>query len=205
MFLETIFRDPVFFFRVIVILIISITLHELGHGVAALSQGDDTPQKSGHMTLNPVVHLGVPSLIFLVLAGIAWGQMPVNPNKFRNEKWGNVIVSAAGPLTNLAIALICIALLRISADTAIRQVLSDQFLFIAALYNMALMLFNFLPIPPLDGFHVVSEFFPNMKPWQNSPWSYAILMLLFISPLFSASLWGGARWLVLSLSGGFTA
>lgn len=65
----------------------SIVIHELAHGFAAISQGDRTPISQGHITLNPVVHMGWPSLIFLVIAGIAWGQMPVNPSKFRYPKW----------------------------------------------------------------------------------------------------------------------
>ncbi|HIK19228.1 MAG TPA: site-2 protease family protein [Leptolyngbyaceae cyanobacterium M33_DOE_097] len=201
MFLETIFDNPVLFLRIVLILILSITLHELAHGIAAISQGDDTPQQSGHLTLNPVVHMGVPSLIFLCLAGIAWGQMPVNPSKFRHEKWSNIIVSAAGPLMNLLIALICIGLLKVSSETGIRQILSTEFLYLAALYNLVLMIFNFLPIPPLDGFHVFSEFFPRLKPLQNSPWGFAILMILFVSPVFSSGLWLTARWMIESLSG----
>ncbi len=169
MFLETVFQNPVLFFRIILVLIVSITLHELAHGWAAIGQGDDTPQKEGHITLNPVVHLGVPSLIFLCIAGIAWGQMPVDPRNFRHPKWSNVIVSAAGPLMNLAIALFCVVLLKLSDETFLRQVLSSQFLYIAALYNLVLMLFNFLPIPPLDGFHVASEFFPVSSRCREAP------------------------------------
>ncbi len=201
MFLETVFQNPVLFFRIILVLIVSITLHELAHGWAAIGQGDDTPQKEGHITLNPVVHLGVPSLIFLCIAGIAWGQMPVDPRNFRHPKWSNVIVSAAGPLMNLAIALFCVVLLKLSDETFLRQVLSSQFLYIAALYNLVLMLFNFLPIPPLDGFHVASEFFPSLKPLQGSPWGYAILMILFISPVFGRSLWTASAWVLRSLLG----
>ncbi len=201
MFLETVFQNPVLFFRIILVLIVSITLHELAHGWAAIGQGDDTPQKEGHITLNPVVHLGVPSLIFLCIAGIAWGQMPVDPRNFRHPKWSNVIVSAAGPLMNLAIALFCVVLLKLSDETFLRQVLSSQFLYIAALYNFVLMLFNFLPIPPLDGFHVASEFFPSLKPLQGSPWGYAILMILFISPVFGRSLWTASDWVLRSLLG----
>ncbi len=201
MFLETVFQNPVLFFRIILVLIVSITLHELAHGWAAIGQGDDTPQKEGHITLNPVVHLGVPSLIFLCIAGIAWGQMPVDPRNFRHPKWSNVIVSAAGPLMNLAIALFCVVLLKLSDETFLRQVLSSQFLYIAALYNFVLMLFNFLPIPPLDGFHVASEFFPSLKPLQGSPWGYAILMILFISPVFGRSLWTASDWALRSLLG----
>ena len=79
MFINTLVTAPIFYARVVMILIISISLHELGHGFAAMSQRDDTPRTSGHITMNPVVHMGVHSIFFLALAGIAWGQMPVNP------------------------------------------------------------------------------------------------------------------------------
>ncbi len=95
MFIQQLIKDPIYFFRIVTILIFSITLHELAHGWAAISQGDDTPQKTGHLTLNPVVHMGWESIIFLCIAGIAWGQMPVNPDKFRSKKIGNILVSAA--------------------------------------------------------------------------------------------------------------
>jgi Zn-dependent protease len=109
MFLQTLFQDPILFFRIVVIIIISIVIHELAHGVAALSQGDDTPSVSGHMTPNPVVHMGYASLIFLCIAGISWGAMPVNPSKFRHPKWSNIWVSAAGPLSNFLLGTLCIA------------------------------------------------------------------------------------------------
>ncbi len=88
MFIQTLITEPIHFFRIVVIVIFSITFHELAHGWAAMSQGDNTPQQTGHLTLNPVVHMGKESLIFLCLMGIAWGQMPVNPSKFRSGKLG---------------------------------------------------------------------------------------------------------------------
>jgi Zn-dependent protease len=66
MFIHTLFSDPIFFFRIVLILIASITLHELAHGFAAISQGDNTPSEAGHMTINPVIHMGVPSLVDLL-------------------------------------------------------------------------------------------------------------------------------------------
>ena len=65
--------------------ILSICLHELGHGYAAIKCGDDTPRLSGHMTLNPIVHMGVPSLVMFAIVGIAWGMMPVDPSRFRRS------------------------------------------------------------------------------------------------------------------------
>ena len=70
MFIESLIHEPIFFLRVVAIVIMSICLHELGHGFTAISQGDDTPRKSGHLTLNPLVHMGWPAIIFLCLAGI---------------------------------------------------------------------------------------------------------------------------------------
>jgi hypothetical protein len=87
--------------------LLSVMLHELAHGWAALSQGDDTPRIYGRMTPNPVVHMGWLSLILLVLTGIAWGMMPTDPSKYRWGRRGRIIVSGAGPAMNVVLWLIC--------------------------------------------------------------------------------------------------
>ena len=185
MFLTTLVTNPVFFFRYIVIIIISITLHELAHGFAAMSQGDDTPERTGHITLNPVVHMGWESLIFLCIAGISWGQMPVNPYKFRHGRLSDIWVSAAGPLSNLALGFIFIALLLIFYHSAL---LSQDFLFLAARVNLTLFLFNMLPIPPLDGFSIFSNIFPELKQLQGSPFGMFGLIIIFLIPGFGGGL-----------------
>ena len=185
MFLTTLVTNPVFFLRYIVIIIISITLHELAHGFAAMSQGDDTPERTGHITLNPVVHMGWESLIFLCIAGISWGQMPVNPYKFRNGRISDIWVSAAGPLSNLALGFIFIALLLIFYHSAL---LSQDFLFLAARVNLTLFLFNMLPIPPLDGFSIFSNIFPELKQLQGSPFGMFGLIIIFLIPGFGGGL-----------------
>lgn len=83
----------------------SITLHELAHGWAALRQGDSTPVEAGHMTLNPVVHMGKVGLIMFAVAGIAFGMMPVDPSRFRSRH-GDASVAAAGPAVNLVLAVV---------------------------------------------------------------------------------------------------
>lgn len=182
MFIQTLITEPILFLRIVVIVIFSITLHELAHGLAAMSQGDNTPQKTGHMTLNPVVHMGVESMIFLCLTGIAWGQMPVNPAKFKDAKLGNIIVSAAGPLSNLILGVLFTGLLKIVANPDISGVFSFEFLYLAARINLMLFLFNLLPVPPLDGFHVFSEIFPKLKPLENTQFGIFAMMLLFLVP-----------------------
>jgi Zn-dependent protease len=175
------FQDPVYFLRVVIILIVSICLHELGHGIAAISQGDDTPFKTGHLTLNPLVHMGIHSLIFLAIAGIAWGQMPVNPGKFRSPKWGNILVAAAGPLTNLGLGILGIAIAKLTLALSLTEVISLEFLMLIAYFNFALFMFNLVPIPPLDGFHLFSEFFPSIKQLASSQIGLALFMILFLS------------------------
>ena len=81
LFISRLFSDPIFFIRYIVIIIGSIVIHELAHGIAAISQGDNTPKTSGHITPDPIVHMGWVSIIFLCVSGMAWGLMPVNPSK----------------------------------------------------------------------------------------------------------------------------
>lgn len=166
------------YFQLIVIMILSICLHELAHGVAALSQGDDTPRRTGHMTLNPLVHMGWESIVFLCVGGIAWGAMPVNPAKFRSRQWGDVLVSAAGPLSNLVLGFMFIAMLAIAVRV---EFLSVGFFYLAARINLALCLFNFLPIPPLDGFHIFSKFFPELKVLDSPYCGLFALMLLLVS------------------------
>lgn len=199
MFLNHLIENPIYFFRAIVIVVISICLHELAHGIAALSQGDDTPNSSGHITLNPVVHMGVPSLIFLCIAGISWGAMPVNPKKFRHPKWGNIIVSAAGPLLNFTLTVLLVIAIQIITSLDLDTVVSTEFLWLAANINARLFLFNLLPIPPLDGFHVFSELLPFLKPLQGSPYSFLILMLVFMNPAFRDELSTGAEFVLVAL------
>lgn len=179
MFINTFFSNPVLFFRVVIILIISITLHELAHGIVAIRQGDDTPRTTGHMTLNPVIHMGIPSLVFLCIAGIAWGQMPVNPSNFKSPQISNILVSAAGPLSNLWLALTAIIFLKATVSL---NFISSEFLILFAHINLMLCFFNFIPIPPLDGFHIASELWPELKKIVDSNLSYFALTLLFIFP-----------------------
>ena len=171
-------ENPLSYFRLIVILIFSICLHELAHGVVALSQGDNTPSRSGHITLNPLVHMGAESLVFLCLFGIAWGAMPVNPSKFRSRQWGDFLVSAAGPFLNLILGFICVIALKFSIYY---QFLSRDFFFMAAIVNFNLFLFNCLPIPPLDGFYIFSKFFPELRKLKNNNFgSLALMLVMFL-------------------------
>jgi Zn-dependent protease len=137
------------------------------------------------MTLNPVVHMGVPSLVLLIITGLCWGQMPVNPSKFRDPKFGSIIVSAAGPLSNLLLALLSTLIVSFSLHNHFDTVVSVNFFYIAASLNMGLFLFNILPIPPLDGFSIVSEFWQELKIFRDGSVGLLILVIFCTTGLAS--------------------
>lgn len=158
----------------------SITLHELAHGWAALRRGDPTPEATGHMTLNPVVHMGMPSLIIFALAGIAWGAMPVDPTRMRG-RYAEAFVAVAGPATNFLLALICILCAGVLAaleptsggpGPIPEQMHKNLSLFfkLGAMLNLALGIFNLFPIPPLDGSRILSNF---SRPYREFTMSQA--------------------------------
>lgn len=152
--------------------IFSICVHELAHGYAALWQGDDTPRATGHMTWNPLVHMGPTSLICFAILGITWGAMPVNPYNFRS-RYGDAIVAAAGPASNLCLMLLCLVASTIWILTA-KGVGAPYyenisiFLWYGAVINAVLMVFNLIPVPPLDGSKILSDFVPSYsRLWEG--------------------------------------
>lgn len=183
MFLENLLTDPLFFCRAVVIVVLSISLHELAHGYAAVWQGDDTPQVRGHMTLNPVVHMGLPAILLLCVTGFSWGQMPVDPSKFRSKRWGDLLVSAAGPMANLVLAIAAIFAIKFVTLFDTSGIISLQFFGMVAQLNLMLFIFNLLPVPPLDGFHVFTSFFPSFKVVGQGYFGLFLLVILFVSPV----------------------
>ena len=175
----------------------SISLHELAHGWAAMWEGDDTPRATGHMSANPVVHMGVPSIVVFMIIGIAWGMMPVNPYHFRHGKWGRIFVSVAGPLMNLIIAFVTLTAFGIIASMAdqsegVRHLM--VFLFTGGFLNFVLFAFNLLPIPPLDGSTILSNLFPEIgklyaKPQAPMVGLFLMLMLVMSNAGSAVFLW----------------
>jgi Zn-dependent protease len=172
-------QSPVLLVSWVVWVIGSIVLHELAHGWAALWCGDRTPIETGHMTWNPLVHMGQMSLIMFALVGIAWGQMPVDPSRFRG-RYDDAKVSLAGPLMNLTLAVTALVLYVVLQGigggfwwSGVRM--PDPlygnlsvFLRLGVLLNTVLMLFNLVPIPPLDGSRIVADIVPAYRDlWQR--------------------------------------
>lgn len=150
----------------IIILIISIILHEVAHGYTADKLGDPTARLQGRLSLNPLVHLDwLGSVIlpaFLVLTGvpfiIGWAKpVPFNPYNFKNPKWGGALVAVAGPVTNLLLAGIGSLVLATVALGAGGTLLFTSLV----ITNIALAIFNLVPVPPLDGHHILFAFIPD--------------------------------------------
>jgi Zn-dependent protease len=158
--------EPDFIFQ-IVILIMSVVVHEVSHGYAASLLGDETARYQGRLTLNPAKHLDpvgsflVPGLSYL-LGGfiIGWAKpVPYNPHNLRPGRWSEALVALAGPASNLAIATIFGLLLRFSLDLGLGRGFFE-IMTVIVFINLVLAIFNLVPIPPLDGSKVLYAFFP---------------------------------------------
>lgn len=171
----------------IVVLIIAVVFHEVAHGYAAFLLGDPTAKYAGRLTLNPVKHLDlwgsflIPLLLIVSNAGVILGwakPVPFNPYNLKSQKYGPLIVGMAGPLANLVLALLAGLGMRILLITGNSEMALFSFLEIAALINILLLVFNLLPIPPLDGSKVLFAILPLSEQTKMALERYGLAILL---------------------------
>lgn len=191
--------DPIITIFSLVILLFSVIIHELAHGYVAYSLGDPTAKYAGRLTLNPIKHLDVfgsiilPALLFISSSPVLFGwakPVPVNPYNFKDQKYGEIKVSVAGPASNITLAVFFGLLLRFAPQSLF---FSNPGLEIALSYivaiNIWLAIFNLIPVPPLDGSWILFSFFPAQ--WEKAKMflgQYGIIILLFLI-LFMGWLW----------------
>ena len=151
--------DPILYLSRIIILILAISVHEFAHALAADWLGDPTPRSQGRLTLDPRKHLDAFGSIMFLIAGFGWGK-PVytDPRNFKGDpRTGMAVVAAAGPASNLLLAYIGSILYRLGL---VQTEISYYFLFLFVSLNILLMLFNLIPISPLDGYQVTVGLLP---------------------------------------------
>jgi Zn-dependent protease len=187
------------FVLVVPVLMFSMVAHEYAHGYAALKQGDQTALMLGRLTWNPLKHIDpvmtliMPLVTFLTF-GVAFGgakPVPVNPRLYRNYRSGDIIVSLAGIVTNLVLAVLLtvlivpLGILGRALPVAETSLAIVQLMFLyGVMINLVLAAFNLIPIPPLDGSHVIKHLLPPAWAWNFQRFGrYGILVLILLLSL----------------------
>lgn len=199
--------DVAGFLIVALVFVVALSLHEFGHAVAATAQGDPTARLAGRLTVNPRAHLDPLGTVMLLLVGFGWGKpVPFAPNKLRSERFGGAVVGLAGPLVNVLLAFVSAAALVSTVRNGNLDGLLAQSLFISLRLNIALALFNLLPIPPLDGSRILSALLPPSKHhiiYFLDKWGFVLLLLLafIVFPSLAGPVIGAATGLILNVVG----
>ncbi|MBR1592719.1 MAG: site-2 protease family protein [Ruminococcus sp.] len=215
-----------YFSRALMILLVMPIINS-ARGLAAKSQGDDTAEQAGRITLNPFMHLDPIGSLAILLCGFGWSKpMPFNVNRMRDRKKGIIILSLTGPLTHFLSAIACNLVMNImlcSESIRMKLALSDItpifciffILTILSAINVSLGVINLLPLPGMDGFNILYQFAPpKFLNWYHSNYrainqaSTIILLALFFMPTLTNGLFDPLGWLigvVSDLLGGLTS
>ena len=192
--------NPITFIFSLVALVVAITVHEFAHAYAADRLGDPTPRLQGRLTLNPLAHLDPIGSIMLLLVRFGWGKPVVfDPYNLRHPRRDSAIISLAGPGTNFLLATICAVLLHLLFNARIvflANPAAGAFLYISMallqpiiILNVALGVFNLVPIHPLDGFKIVEGALPDgyARQWHELEGYGMIFLLFLIFPIFGGA------------------
>ena len=192
----SLFNDPQRLALLALVLLISLTIHEFAHAWTAYKLGDDTAEREGRVTLNPIVHLDLMgSLCFLISGGIGWARpVPVNPTNFRHPRRDDILVTGAGPASNLLLG----SLSAIFYFTMMRYgwlrgneffPFIQSFLSLMIVANFSLAFFNLIPLFPLDGSHIVTNLLPLNEAYRfkrfNEEYGAWTLLILIMLPFFT--------------------
>ncbi|MGI5851136.1 MAG: site-2 protease family protein [Caldicoprobacterales bacterium] len=177
---------------------LAFSVHEFAHAFTAYRMGDHTPKLQGRLTLDPLAHVDWIGLIMFLFFGFGWAKpVQVNPSNFKNRKWGDILVSMAGPISNLILAFFTVILIQLfrllplfypnhglGTASAILIRIMERIAFL----NVVFSFLNMIPIPPFDGYKVVKAFFfkGNIKFfWVLERYSLIILFVMIMLNIFS--------------------
>ena len=169
-------------------LIIAMVIHEYAHARMAVALGDFTPRLMGRLTLDPRAHIDPIGLVMLFLVRFGWAKpVMINPNNFKQPRRDDILVSVAGPMANLITAFVFLFLLVLF--TKVLGYPSTGTLYVVRLiiiYNINFAIFNMLPVPPLDGSHILRELLPRDLAYQFDRlerYSFLILIIFLMTPI----------------------
>lgn len=179
----------------IVVVLISLSVHETAHGYVAYVLGDDTAKSMGRLSLNPLRHIDVIGFLMMLVAGFGWANaVPVNMFRFKNPKKGMAITALAGPLSNIILAFISCFVIYILVRFNIYNEILFYFLQMMFYANTSLAMFNLIPIPPLDGSKILFVLLPDRyysKLMYIERYGFIILILIINTPIFNRVLSNG--------------
>jgi len=185
------------------ILLITLTIHEFSHGYVAYLLGDDTAKRAGRLTLNPISHIDPIGLLMLFIVHIGWAKpVPVNPYNFKNQKKDMAITAAAGPASNFVMAIILSVVFNVLKNidpTIVNNAgqitkLFPYIIHFTILINLALGIFNLIPIPPMDGSKILGGFLSdeayNRYTAQERKGAQILMIIFAISFVFKLNIIG---------------
>lgn len=182
--------DPVPFFMTVLVFIVAITIHEFAHAVAADRLGDPLPRSQGRISINPVDHIDPIGLLFMAVSqltgtGLGWGKpVMTRSDAYKHPRIGMMIVAACGPLSNLLQAVVYAGVIHLNdmRHWYANGSSADGFMQIGVRENVALMFFNFIPIPPLDGAKVLSGLLPeaSARAYDRIMNSFGLLLFMLL-------------------------
>ncbi|HZG57390.1 site-2 protease family protein [Paenibacillus sp.] len=184
----------------IVAIFLAFTVHEYAHARLAYRFGDPTAYKLGRVTLNPMSHVSLLGILFILFLGFGWARpVPVDRSHFRNPRLMSIVVSAAGPISNLVVGVVAaVAAYALFATGWVDQTSPGVYraaglvFFYIVHINLLLFIFNLIPLPPLDGYRIVEDLAPRrlrLQMMKYEPWGvYIFLLIVFITPVFNLTI-----------------
>ncbi len=185
------------------ILFMTLTIHEFSHGMVAYLLGDDTAKRMGRLTLNPISHIDPFGLIMLFLVHIGWAKpVPINPYNFRDQKRDMALSAAAGPASNFVVAILFSIFFRLVSGGNPHLLMYGNptmqiilyILFYTILINLALGIFNLIPIPPMDGSKILGGFLSDEAYYkytlQEKRGAQILMIIFLVSYIFRLNLIG---------------
>ena len=193
-----------FLYRIPAVLI-ALSFHEWGHAFAAYKLGDPTARNLGRMTINPVKHIDPIGLVCMILFRFGWAKpVPVNPRNFSHFRRDDILVSIAGVSINLLLSFVSVGVFHLVFNVGgVQNYALNEIIFNFCWINVALLVFNLIPIPPLDGYHVFKDLTLRVIPpsFFMAVERYGSLILMIA--LFSNALDGILRYIPNAIVGGF--